>query len=98
MREWHVWAAASAVALVLLAVGVPVEAVLGLVTLISFLVWLGIEFLNIMHWVQRKLARYRGELEPTSVEDSLVKIDRTSGEYAGTRNAKQELRRFDNGG
>lgn len=93
MKELGIWATILVVVALLVLCGVPFEAVGGTLTFVFVLAFVAVEFWNITRGIAKLWARLSGDPAPGSVDRSLGMLDRSEREYAGTRNAAQDLRR-----
>lgn len=76
--------------------GLSFAAIMGTITFVTFSLFIVVEFLNVANFLKRLKAKLYGheeELDSGTVDRSLGLMDRQPGEYAATRNAKQEARR-----
>lgn len=92
MKELAIWAGVTATLALLVWAGVPFEPLVGTLALLMFFAWIVVEFFNITRWLAKLSAHLVGEPSepaPDSVDRTLGKLDRSEGEYAGTRNDKQ---------
>lgn len=93
MKELGVWAAVIGIAALLVLAGVPFDAVGGTFAFLCVVAFIAVEFWNVTRLIAKFAAWLDGEPVPDSVDRSLGQLDRNEREYAGTRNAAQDLRR-----